>query len=175
MGQKDRLADGRLTRDRGQREATIDQLDAKILTRLEDDGRIPFRQMAQEFHASTSTISARVSRLEEAGVITGYSVNVNFDALGYDLTAIVDVLVSKGKLPETEAEIANLPGVCMVYDVTGESDCIVIAKFKKREELGRFTKLLLAMPFVERSNTHVALSIVKESLRIPLQNSPLRD
>jgi len=174
MGQKGRLADKRSTSDRGRRGAIIDQLDTMILTRLEDDGRIPFRQMAAEFHASTSTISARVSRLEEAGVITGYSVNVNFDALGYDLTAVVDVRVSKGKLSQMEAEIANLPGVCMVYDVTGDSDCIVIAKFRKREDLSKFAKLLLAMPFVEHSNTHVVLSTVKESLRIPLQSSPLR-
>ena len=57
----------------------------------------------------------------------------------------------------------------MVYDVTGESDCIVIAKFRKRNELSDFAKVLLSMPFVEHANTHVVLSTVKESLGIPLE------
>ena len=132
------------------------------------EGRTSFRQMAQEFHTSTSTVSSRVSRLEKSGVIKGYSATVNFEALGYDLTAVTEIVVSKGKLSKTEREIARLPGVCAVYDVTGENDGIVVAKFRRREELSRFAKGLLSMPFVERANTHVVLATVKEDFRVPL-------
>ena len=132
------------------------------------DGRISFRQMAHELHASTTTVASRVSKLKKAGIIRGYSASVNFEALGYELTAVVEILVSKGKLFEMEREIAKLPGVCAVYDVTGEIDGIVIAKFRKREDLSRFTKGLLGMPFVERANTHVALTTVREDFRVPL-------
>jgi DNA-binding Lrp family transcriptional regulator len=87
--------------------------------------------------------------------------------LGYDLTALTEIIVSKGKLLEMEREIAKLPGVCAVYDITGATDGMVVAKFKDREELSRFTKSLLAMPFVERTNTHVVLTTVKEDFRLP--------
>ena len=65
-----------------------------------------------------------------------------------------------------ESEIARLPNVCCVYDVTGLTDAVIIAKFKTREELSKFTKRLLSIPYVERTNTHVVLTTVKEDFRI---------
>lgn len=160
--------DKRPSQKGGLRGSVLDQLDTRILARLLVDGRASFREMAQEFEASTSTISSRVSRLEKSGVIAGYNVAVNFESLGYDLTAVTEVTVSRGKLPLTEKEVASLPGVCAVYDVTGEYDALVVSKFRGREELSAFAKTLLAMPFVERANTHVVLNTVKEDLRLPL-------
>jgi DNA-binding Lrp family transcriptional regulator len=140
----------------------------RILARLLADGRVSMRQMAHEFRTSTSTVSSRVSRLERAGIIRGYSATVDFESLGYDLTAVTEIIVSKGRLSSTEKEIAKLPGVCAVYDVTGENDGIIVAKFRKREELSNFAKGLLSMAFVERANTHVVLATVKEDFRLPL-------
>ena len=141
-------------------------MDRSILTHLLSDGRASLRQMAHELHVSTTTVAARVLRLEKAGIISGYSATVNFERLGYDLTAITQILVSKGKLFEMEREIAKLPGVCAVYDVTGEFDAVVIAKFRNRFELGRFTKRLLSLPFVERTKTQLVLETIREDFRV---------
>ena len=149
-------------------DAGLDELDLKILALLLTDGRLSFRQMAHEFHTSTSTVSSRVARLEKAGTVRGYTAKVNFEALGYDLTAVTEIVVSKGKLAQTEAEIAKLPGVCAVYDVTGEKDGIIVAKFRKRAELSGFAKGLLSMPHVEHADTHVVLATVKEDFHVPL-------
>jgi len=146
---------------------TIDKLDAKLIALCMSDGRKAFRKMAEELGVSTTTVVARVARLESAGIIRGYSARVDSEKLGYGLTAVTEILVSKGKLIEMEKEIAKLPGVCAVYDVTGEIDGVVIAKFKDREQLSTFTKGLLAMPFVERANTHVVLTTVREDFRLP--------
>ncbi len=116
---------------------------------------------------SPSTVIAHVKNLEKFGVFSGYAATVNHEKLGYELTALVEVIVSKGKLLEMEREIAKIPGVCAVYDVTGATDGIVIGKFRDREALSRFAKSLLAMPFVERTNTHVVLTTVKEDFRLP--------
>jgi len=91
---------------------------------------------------------------------------LDHEKLGYELTVVSDITVSKGRLLEVETEIARLPNVCCVYDVTGLVDAIVIAKFKSREELSKFTKRLLALPYVERTNTHVVLTTVKEDFRL---------
>ncbi|TMI38429.1 Lrp/AsnC family transcriptional regulator, partial [Candidatus Bathyarchaeota archaeon] len=72
----------------------------------------------------------------------------------------------KGKLLELEQQVAKMPQVMAVYDVTGLTDAMVIAKFKNRDELSKFTKSLLAMPFVERTNTHMVLTTVKEDFRL---------
>ncbi len=105
--------------------------------------------------------------MEQEGVIKGYTARVDSEKLGYGLTAVTEILVSKGKLLEMEREIAKLPGVCAVYDVTGEIDGVVIAKFRDREQLSSFTKGLLGLPFVERANTHVVLTTVREDFRLP--------
>ena len=65
-----------------------------------------------------------------------------------------------------EQAISKLPNTCAVYDVTGLTDAVVLAKFRSREELSRFTKSLLGMQFIDRSNTHVVLTTVKEDLRL---------
>jgi DNA-binding Lrp family transcriptional regulator len=146
----------------------IDQLDFKILRLLLLDGRASYRQLASELGVSTTTVASRVSKMEKEHVLRGFAAIVDFDKLGYELTAVTEVLVSKGKLLEMEKEIAELPGVCAVYDVTGEIDGIVVAKFRDREELSRFTKGLLSMPFVEHANTHVVLTTVREDFRVAL-------
>jgi DNA-binding Lrp family transcriptional regulator len=132
------------------------------------DGRASYRDIHSALDVSTSTVAARVSRLERDGLVRGYTGIIDFEKLGYEITAVTEILVSKGKLLEMEREIAKLPGVCAVYDVTGEIDGIVVAKFKDREELSRFTKGLLTMPFVDRANTHVVLTTVKEDFRLPV-------
>jgi DNA-binding Lrp family transcriptional regulator len=105
-------------------------------------------------------------RLEKSGVIKGYSAILDHDKLGYQLTVLAEITVSKGKLLEMEEAIGKLPNTCAVYDVTGLTDAVVLAKFRSREELSKFTKSLLSMPFVDRSNTHVVLTTVKEDLRL---------
>src|SRR5690348_11706304 len=99
---------------------SIDYLDVKILRHLLTKGRSPFRHIAAEINVSTTTVTSRVTKLERDHVLKGYGAMVDFEKLGYELTAITEILVSKGKLLEMEREISKLPGVCAVYDVTGE-------------------------------------------------------
>lgn len=146
---------------------SIDELDSRILGLCLSDGRASFHKMASLLGVSTTTVAARVDRLQREGVIEGYSARLDSERLGYGITVVTEILVSKGKLLEMEREIAKLPGVCAVYDVTGEIDGVVIAKFRNREQLSGFTKGLLGMPFVERANTHVVLTTVKEDFRLP--------
>ena len=147
---------------------TFDELDLKILRSLLSDSRVSARELHFKLGVSTSTITARMERMRERGIIRGFSAVVDFQRLGYELTAVTEIIVSKGLLVEMEREIAKVPGVCAVYDVTGETDAIVISKCRNREELSRFTKGLLAMPFVERTNSHLVLTTVKEDFRLPL-------
>jgi len=147
---------------------SVDVLDVNILTLLTTDARQSAREMAHKLGVSTSTITGRMNKLRDSRILKGYTTNVDYQKLGYDLTVITEILVSNGKLLEMENDIARLPGVCAVYDVTGEIDAIVISKCKNREELSRFTKGLLSMHYVERTNSHVVLTTVKEDFRLPL-------
>ena len=144
----------------------IDEVDKKILTELLRDCRKSYRAIARKAGISVGTVLTRVRRLEKNGFIKGYSTILDHEKLGYELTVLAEITVSKGKLIEMEQAIGKLANTCAVYDVTGMTDALVIAKFHNREELGKFTKSLLAMPFIDRTNTHVVLTTVKEDFRL---------
>jgi DNA-binding Lrp family transcriptional regulator len=144
----------------------IDDVDRKILSELLRDCRRSYRSIARRAGISVGTVLSRIRRLEKTGVIRGYSALLDHEKLGYQLTVLAEITVSKGKLLEMEQAIGKLSNTCAVYDVTGSTDAVVLAKFRSREELSKFTKSLLSMPFVDRSNTHVVLTTVKEDLRL---------
>ena len=144
----------------------LNETDKKILKNLLDDARFSSRQIAKNVGVSVGTVLSRIKKMEDVGLIKGYSVILDHEKLGYTLTVVTEITVSKGRLTEMENEIAKIPNVCGVYDVTGLTDAVIIAKFKNREDLGRFTKQLLSLPYIERTNTHVALTTVKESFRL---------
>lgn len=143
----------------------MDDADVKILRRLLHDGRMSCRKIAEEIGVSPPTVLARVDKLEREGVIMSYSAMLDHEKLGYDLTAIIDITATKGKIVDLEKQIANFPNVCAVYDTTGLTDMTIIAKFKSRAELSNFVKKDLSLPYVERTNTHVVLVTVKEDFR----------
>jgi DNA-binding Lrp family transcriptional regulator len=144
----------------------MDETDVKILKTLVSDARLSSRQISKKTSVSIGTVLTRMKKMEKASIIRGYSAVVDHEKLGYMLTALIEITVSKGRLLEMENEIARMPNVCAVYDVTGLTDAFVIAKFKSRENLSAFAKRLLALPYVERSNTHVVLTTIKEDFRL---------
>ena len=144
----------------------MDETDVQILKALAFDARLSSRQIAKQCDVSIGTVLSRMKRMEKEGIIKSYSALLDQEKIGYELTVVSEITVSKGRLLEMENEIARLPNVCCVYDVTGLTDAVIIAKFKGREELSKFTKRLLALPFVERTNTHVVLTTIKEDFRL---------
>ncbi|MBI5209686.1 MAG: Lrp/AsnC family transcriptional regulator [Elusimicrobia bacterium] len=143
-----------------------DKLEQMLLKELTRDARASYRELAKKLGVSTGTVIAKTRELEKRGVIRGYSAVLDHEKMGYGLAVVMEITVSKGKLVEMEKNIACQPNVLAVYDVTGQTDAVVVAKFRSREELSRFTKSMLALPFVERTNTHFVLSTVKEDFRL---------
>ena len=146
----------------------IDQTDEKILHVLQSDARLSYRQVGRKCGVSAATAMTRIKKLEKTGVIEGYTVRINHEKLGYDLTTITELTMTKGenRLVKVEKEISNYPGVCSLYNITGSADGLVVAKFKNRRELSNFTKKVLSIDFVERTNTHIVLSTMKEDMNV---------
>ncbi|MEM2906311.1 MAG: Lrp/AsnC family transcriptional regulator [Candidatus Bathyarchaeia archaeon] len=147
----------------------MDDVDLKILKELSIDARLSYREIARRTGLAVGTVASRIANLEKTKVIKGYSPILDAEKLGYDIVAIIEVVVTKGKLLDVEEKVAENPSVYGVYDVTGPSDAIVIARFKTRGELSQFVKSLLAMEYVDRTITHVALGTMKEDFRVPVE------
>ena len=147
----------------------MDNLDLQILESLNENARKSFRDIAKELKVSLSTVSNRVHRLEEEGVIKGYVPIIDAQRIGYDLQAVIGIRISKGKLIDTQKRIAKDRRVFGVYDVTGDWDSVIMARFQNRDELDKFIKKVLSMEFIERSNTQVVLNAVKDEKRVLVQ------
>ena len=145
---------------------SIDETDKKIIAEYLQDARISYREVAKRLHLAVGTVLTRTKKLEKDGIIQSYSAVLNHDKLGYEIIAISEITVSKGKLTEVENAIAKLSPTCAVYDVTGENDVIIISKFKTRDEMSNFTKKLLSMSNVERTNSKIVLNTIKEDFRL---------
>jgi len=150
------------------RTSTLDALDRSILEELNIDARRSHREIAHRLKVSPTTVSTRVARLEEEGVIHGYVPLLDDELLGWDLWAAVGIRISKGRLREVEERLARDPHAYAIYDVTGDYDALLIGRFRDRRDLDRFVKHALQDPHVERSNTQVVLNRVKEDRRVPV-------
>ncbi len=144
----------------------IDDLDRKIVRALNANARKSFREVAKELRASVPAVINTVKKLEAAGAIRGYAPIVDPEYFGLGLVAIVAARISKGKLLETQRRISRDRHVSAVYDVTGEWDSFIVGHFTGREDLNGFVKKLLAIPYVDRTVTHIVLNVVKDEPRI---------
>ena len=144
----------------------LDGIDFQILRMLQEDSRTSYRKIADALGIALGTVYNRVKRLEDEGVFKAYTVIVDPTRMGYDLTAVILIQAGGPHLAEVEKEIAKSDYTICVYDITGDFDIAVIARFKNRAMLNSFIKEILKMPHVTRTVTNVTLNVVKEDFRI---------
>ncbi len=140
----------------------IDKTDLRIIGALLKDARQSCRKIARTLKISPATILSHMERLRKGGVIRGYAAVLDYEKLGYDLQAIIEVRISKGRLIDVEKRIASYPGVYAVYDHTGGFDATILARFRNRRALDAFVKLIQGYDFVERTETKLVLNTIKE-------------
>jgi len=140
----------------------------QIISLLQEDSRLSFNKIAHKLGISVGTALNRVRILEDKGVLKGYTVIVDPNKVGYGLTAIILIQAEGKHLLDVEKEVAKIRNVISVYDITGDFDFVVIARFKDRDSLNAFIKHLLTVPYVKRTVTNVALNVIKEDFRIKI-------
>ena len=144
----------------------IDETDRKIIRHLLGDARLSARQLGLRLGMSTVTILSRIKKMEKERLIRGYAAALDHEKLGYALTAIIELSAKKDMLVEVESSISEMQNICAVYDITGSTDTIIIAKFKDRDALSDFVKGLSSIPGVTNTITHVVLNTAKEDFRL---------
>jgi len=135
---------------------------------LQEDSRRSFSKIADKLGIAVGTAYNRVKSLEDKGILKGYTIIVDPVKLGYGLTAVILIRAEGQHLLEVEKELAQLDDVISVYDITGDFDIAVVARFRSRDMLNKFIKGILRMPHVTRTVTNVALNVVKEDFRVKL-------
>ncbi len=143
----------------------LDDINIRVLTQLQTNPRMPMTELARRVRMSAPSVTERVQRLEEAGVIVGYRVEISPKALGLPVTAYVRVRPSPGQLAKV-AEIAQrTPEVVECHRITGE-DCFLLRMHVA--EIDQLEKVLDRFTLFGTTTT----SIVQSS-PVPLRPLPL--
>ena len=104
--------------------------------------------------------------MEHSGIITGYSVSLDPEKVGWSLNVVIGLRIEKGRLIEIQEKISRDYRVCGVYDVTGDYDSMIIARAKDREDLDDLIKNVMSVDGIERSLTQLVLNTVKETTTV---------
>ncbi|MDI9645832.1 MAG: Lrp/AsnC family transcriptional regulator [Archaeoglobales archaeon] len=147
----------------------IDEIDLLILKELQEDARKSLKEIAERVGVAEGTVYNRINKMKKMGVIKKFIPVVDFSILGYDLTAVIGVVAEGGHLEEIEEQIAKYKNVTAVYDVTGEFDILIVARFRDRESLDKFVKKIGGMKNVTKTYTMLVLNVVKETHTIELE------
>ena len=148
---------------------TYEHLDARLINALLADGRASLRSLAEELDVSVTTVSNHLADLEEDGVIEGYAPIVDYEKLGYDVTAIIQLKVEGSSLPDITDRLEGHEQVISVYEVTGDYDIIAVAKFEDTDGMNDQIKSLLTDPDINESNTSVVLNAAVENRQFDLE------
>ncbi|ELY56353.1 MULTISPECIES: HTH-type transcriptional regulator Lrp [Natronococcus] len=148
---------------------TYEHLDKDLVNALLENGRASLRSLAEELDVSVTTVSNHLSDLEEEGVIRGYTPIVDYDAAGYDVTAVMQLKVEGDALAEITESLREHRQMMSVYEVTGDYDVIAIGKFRDTDDMNDQIKALVTDPDINQSNTSIVLNAVAENEQFELE------
>ena len=98
----------------------IDQLDKQILAKLVQDGKAPYTDIAKQLFVSSGTIHVRMKKMEQLGIVTGATVTVDYQKLGYDITAFLGIHLDKSSLyDEVANRLLQIPEIVEANYTTG--------------------------------------------------------
>ena len=113
----------------------IDDVDKKILMYLIDNTRMPFTEIAKQMDVSAGTIHVRVKKMEDAGIILGSSLNIDYAKLDYNFTAFIGILLTKSnRTQEVLKELSKIPNVVEASVISGKYNIFCKVRAKHTED-----------------------------------------
>lgn len=142
----------------------IDAIDIKILNILQLNSRTKRNQIAEEVGLSLPSVSERLKKLEETGIIKGYFAHLNKKAFGYDIMAYILVVMESSKHYKTLiSKIEQIQEILECHSVLGEGSHLLKAVTKNTESLERLLGEIQSWPGVMSTKTIFVLSTIKET------------
>ena len=147
--------------------------DKKILTQLQNNGRMPIVELAKETHMSESTCLRRTKALEQAGVIKGYSAILDAEEAGFGVTAFVQVSINQNNeaaFDKFKNTVIDHPLILECYSLSGPYDHLMKVVARTNKELSHFIlKTLRTFPEVRDAQTLFVLQQVKHTSALPIE------
>ena len=135
----------------------VDAVDAQLLLALAEEPRATTVALAERLGLSRNTVQARLARLDAGGALESFERRIDPAALGYPLTAYMTTRVTQRGLDAVSAALADIPEVLQVQGMTGQSDLLVHVVARDADDLYRIAGQILAIPWVERTDTALVM------------------
>jgi DNA-binding Lrp family transcriptional regulator len=148
---------------------TIDHLDARLVALLAAEPRIGVLECSRRLNVARGTVQARLDRMAEKGVITGYGPDIDPAALGFDVTAFVTLHIRQvaGHVPVAD-QLALIPEVLEVHTITGGGDMLCRVVARSNADLQRVIDLIVDVQGVVRTESVIALDTPVRYRTLPL-------
>lgn len=141
----------------------MDTIDIRLVTMLQQSGRISQNDLAQAVGLSAPAVADRIRKLEDRGVIRQYTALVDPRALGLDVTAYIAVVISGSKnYPIFSQHVAERPEILECHSVTGQGSHLLKVRTETTASLERLLSEIQSWPGVQGTTTSVVLSTTKE-------------
>jgi len=150
---------------------TLDRTDRRILELLQRDARMTNVAIASEVGLTAPSVFERIRKLEQRGVIKGYTVQVDPAALGRVLTAFIRITLADGDdYAAGEDALRADPDVLECYHVAGEDCFILKTMVRSPADLDALLRRIKAQTTVQRTVTMIAISTLKEASPIDVSD-----
>jgi DNA-binding Lrp family transcriptional regulator len=138
---------------------SIDRLDAALIELLAAEPRVGALEASRRLGVARGTVQARLDRLQDRGVITGYGPDVDPAALGYEVTAFITLEIRQvGGHDPVAARLATVPEVLEVHTITGPGDMLCRVVARTNADLQRVLDTIVSTEGVIRSATVISLA-----------------
>jgi DNA-binding Lrp family transcriptional regulator len=137
----------------------IDRLDAALIELLAAEPRVGVLEASRRLGVARGTVQARMDRMRDRGVITGYGPDVDPAALGYEVTAFITLEIRQAGGHDPVAErLAAIPEVLEVHTITGGGDMLCRVVARTNADLQRVLDAIVSVEGVVRSSTLISLA-----------------
>lgn len=151
------------------KQKTLDDIDAKIVELLNEDGRMSFTDLSKEVKLSRVAVQARVNNLLETGVIERFSAVINPEKIGIKVSAFFNVEVAPKYLQQAAETLAADPNVSSLYHMTGPSKLHMHGLFKDNQEMEVFLEeRLYTLPGIMSVDCQILIKRYKSRIGMKL-------
>ena len=136
----------------------LDEIDHQILDILIDNARIPFTDISKKLLVSAGTVHVRVKKMEDAGILKGSSLNLDYEKLGYSFIAYIGLYLERNDLTEKVlSELEKIPNVTVAHITTGKFNIYCKLRAKDTKHAKDLIFAIDDIPGISRSETMISL------------------
>lgn len=147
----------------------MDNVDKKILIELQKAGRGSASNIAEKINVSVPTITERIKKLEESGVIVGFQAVIDSSKIGFDVSAIITIISGSSQYyKKVTIEAEKTPEVVKCFSTTGNGSHTLLVTTKNSNTLEELLRKIQSWPGVNRTETQIILSSYKSGIILPI-------